>query len=119
MRRAGIILVALVLLGAATHAACAYTYTYHNKTDHLIKIDVQLYGDANRVAEIGPNQSYAISTTFLIKSWTVAVFLDNRWQQALELTCDLLPGDHTFSIHVKEIRGGDRKIRQDWYVIKQ
>ncbi|MBP1733000.1 MAG: hypothetical protein H6Q55_3429 [Deltaproteobacteria bacterium] len=115
MRRTAIVLVMLVLLGAGAHTVCAHTYTYHNNTNHLVRIDVQLYDDANSVAEIAGHKSHTISTRSLIKSWTVAVFLDNEWQQALELTCDLLPGDHTFSIYVREIGEGKR----DWYVIKQ
>jgi hypothetical protein len=115
VRRAVLIVVALLLLGAGTHTASAYTYTYNNMTDRLVRIDVQLYDDASKVAEIVASQSHTISTRLLIKSWTVEVFLDNRWQQALELTCDLLPGDHTFSIYVKEIGEG----KHDWYVIKQ
>ena len=115
MRRAGIVALMLVLLCTVTHAARAYTYTYHNKTDYAVRIDVWLYDEAHRVAQIAPGQSQSISTKFLIKSWAVDVLADNGWKQALELTCDLLPGDHTFSIYVKEVGEGKR----DWYVIKE
>ena len=120
MKRAAVIiatigLVTTVLLGAWVHTAGAYTYLYHNKTDQAVRIDVVLYDDVRREAEIAPHQSHMISTGALIRSWSVDVYSDNKWQQALELTCDLLPGDHTFSIYVKEIGAGTR----DWYVIKE
>jgi hypothetical protein len=115
VRRAAIIIATIVLFCTATHTVCAYTYTYYNKTDLSVRIDIQLYDDLNKGAEIAAHGSHIISTRSLIKSWTVDVFLDNKWQQALELTCDLLPGDHTFSIYVEEIGEGKR----DWYVIKQ
>lgn len=115
MRRAGLIVAMFVLLTAGVRTSCAYTYTYCNETDLLVRIDIQLYDDVNKGAEIAPRGSHSLSTRSLIKSWTVDAFLDNRWQQALELTCDLLPGDHRFSIYVKEIGEGKR----DWYVIKQ
>jgi hypothetical protein len=112
-------MVTIALLCAGVHGLCAYTYTYNNKTDLLLRIDVKLYDDADKSGEIAANRSHSVSTKFLIRSWSIEVFLDGKWQQALELTCDLLPGDHTFSIYVKEIREGDGGTKQDWYVIKQ
>ncbi len=40
-------------------------------------------------------------------------------QQVLELTCDILPGDHTFSIFVEEMKAHNGKINRSWHVVNQ
>ncbi|MEW6666620.1 MAG: hypothetical protein AB1512_15545 [Thermodesulfobacteriota bacterium] len=114
-----ILLVTIILLCGWTQGVHAYTYTYHNKTDHVIRVNVRLYDDADKTAPIEPRGSYAVSTRFLLKSWTVEVYSDNHWLRVLELTCDVLPGDHTFSILVEEVKGSDGKIKRSWQVVNQ
>ena len=94
--------------------AYTYTYTYNNGTGYPIKVVVQLYDDADKTAELKANGSYVISSKSLLKSWTADAFLDNKWQQILNMTCDLLPGNHTFSIYVDEKRDPDGVVTRVW-----
>ncbi|MBN1104202.1 MAG: hypothetical protein JXL84_12365, partial [Deltaproteobacteria bacterium] len=52
-----------------------------------------------------------------LKSWMAEVFRENGWKRVLHLTCDFLPGDHTFSIYVKEGMNANGEITQSWYAI--
>jgi hypothetical protein len=117
MRREMIVLVALILFFAGTGDLSAYTYIYSNRTGYPIKVTVQLYDDADKTGRIEADALYTISTRFLLKSWIAEVFLDNQWQQVLNLTCDFLPGNHTFTIYVNEVKGPDGKVNRDWYAI--
>jgi hypothetical protein len=58
--------------------------------------------------------SYAISSKSLLKSWTADAFIENKWQQVLNMTCDLLPGNHTFSIYFDENKNPAGHITQIW-----
>lgn len=117
MRRGIIILAALVLFCAGTGDLYAYTYTYNNRTGYLIRVNVQLYDGADETAEIEANRSHAVSTGFLLKSWTAEAFLGNKWQQVLNLTCDFLPGNQTFSIYVSEVKNADGVTSRSWNAI--
>jgi hypothetical protein len=92
----------------------AYTYTYNNRTDYLIKVTVRFYGDVDKTSQIKANESYIISTKFLLKSWTAEAFLDNEWQQILDLTCDFLLGNHTFFIYVREVQDANGVASRSW-----
>ncbi|MGD0237752.1 MAG: hypothetical protein ABSC55_24885 [Syntrophorhabdales bacterium] len=106
-------LVALLIL-VWVGIADAYTYTYNNGTGYPIKVTAQLYDDADKTGELEANGSYTISSKFLLKSWTAEVFLNNKWQQILNMTCDLLPGNHTFSIYVDEKGDPDGVVTRIW-----
>ena len=108
-----------ILLFGVTQLAHAYTYTYKNKTDHRIRVNVRLYEEGDRVYEIEAQGSCQVSTHSLLKNWTVDLFLENSWRQVLELNCDMFPGDHPFSIYVKEIRGPDGALERKWIVENQ
>ena len=117
MKKGITILVGLILFCVGIGDLHAYTYTYINRTGYLMKVNIQLYDDTDQVGNLKAHESHAISTGFLLKSWSAEVFLDDKWQQVLNLTCDFLPGNHTFSIHVKEVRGQDGKVNRDWYAV--
>jgi hypothetical protein len=119
MRNGMIILAAIILFCAGTGDAYAYTYIYHNRTGHLIRISVQLYDDVDKTGQIEANKSYAISTKSLLKSWTAEAFLNNKWQQILNLTCDFLPFNHTFSIYVSEAKASNSTVKRSWYAINK
>lgn len=112
-----IILAAIILFCAGMEDVYAYTYTYHNRTGYLIRVSVQLYHDADKIGQIEANKSYAISTAFFLKSWTAEAFLDNEWQQVLNLTCDFLPGNHTFSIYASEVQDANGVVSRSWIAI--
>jgi hypothetical protein len=115
MRKRIILLVALILFMAGMGNLYAYTYTYNNKTSYLIKVIVEFYHGEDRTNLIKPNGFYSFSTDFLLKSWKAEAFLDNQWQQILHLTCDFLPGNHSFSIHVNETRDLGGTATRNWY----
>ena len=104
----------ILLCAAAVGNAHAYTYTYSNGTGYLIKVTAQLYDDADQTGELEANGSYIISSKFLLKSWTADVFLDDKWQQVLNMTCDLLPGNHAFSIYFDEKKNPDGTVTRTW-----
>jgi hypothetical protein len=112
-----VVLAALVFFCAAIGDLWAYTYTYHNRTDHTIRVIARFYDDADKTAQIEAKKSYVISTPSLLKSWVTEAFLDNNWEQVLNLTCDLLPGNHIFSIYVKEVKNGGGDTGRAWSVI--
>jgi hypothetical protein len=109
----------LIFLCAVIGNVCAYTYTYSNKTGHLIKVIVQLYDDADKTGQIEANESYTVSTKSLLKSWIAEVFLENRWQEILNMTCDLLPGNQTFSIYVDEVKDGNGIVKRTWNALNK
>ncbi|HME44863.1 MAG TPA: hypothetical protein VKF36_17360 [Syntrophorhabdales bacterium] len=110
-----IVIAALIILVCAVVGdAHAYTYTYTNGTGYLVKVTAQLYDDADKTAELKANGSYTISSKSLLKSWVAEVFLADTWQQVLNMTCDLLPGDHTFSIYVDEKKDTNGVLIRTW-----
>jgi hypothetical protein len=108
------VLLAALLVVVWTVMAGAYTYTYNNGTGYRIKVTAQLYDDADQTGELEANGSYVISSKFLLKSWTAEVFLDNKWEQVLNMTCDLLPGNHTFSIYFDESKDSGGTVTRIW-----
>ena len=119
MKTGMIVLVTLFFLFVGTGDLYAYTYTYNNRTGYLIRVTVKFYDDADKTGQIQANESLAFSTLFLLKSWVVEVILDNRWQEVLNLTCDMLPGNHTFSIYVTEVKDLNGTVSRSWYAINQ
>jgi len=117
IRNGVVVLAAVFILCVGTANLSAYTYTYYNRTGYDIRFKVELYDDGDKTIHIGANDSRAITTKSLLKSWIAEVFLDNQWNQILNLTCDFLPGDHTFSIYVKEKKSNKGALSQDWNVI--
>jgi hypothetical protein len=113
--RSGIVAVALLFTFCATIGdLSAYTYTYSNRTGYLVKVTVRLYDDAENTGQIKPDESYTVSSKSLLRSWTADVFLDNKWQQILDMTCDLLPGNQTFSIYVDEAKDASGLVTRTW-----
>ncbi len=108
------VLFAALLVFVWTGMAGAYTYTYNNGTGYPVKVTAQLYDDADQTGELEANGSYTISSKFLLKSWTAEVFLDNKWEQVLNMTCDLLPGNHTFSIYFDEKKDPGGTVTRTW-----
>ena len=108
------VLFAALLVFVWTGMAGAYTYTYNNGTGYRIRVIAQLYDDADQTGELEANGSYAISSKSLLKSWTADVFLNNKWQQVLNMTCDLLPGNHTFSIYFDEKKDPGGTVTRTW-----
>ncbi len=119
MRRGIIVLGTLTLFIVGMSDLCAYTYTYNNRTCYLIKVIVEVYNGKDRINQIEPNGSYGFSTDLLLKGWKAEAFLDNRWQQILHLTCDFLPGSHSFSVYVDETRDLCRTVTRNWYSTNQ
>lgn len=119
MAKTIVLLIAAILIFGIAQVAHTYTYTYKNKTDHRIRVSVRLYEEGDRNCEIEPQGSCRVSTRSLLKNWTVDVFLEDSWRPVLELNCDMLPGDHPFSIYAKEIRGPDGALERKWIVENQ
>ncbi|MEW6533038.1 MAG: hypothetical protein AB1473_19565 [Thermodesulfobacteriota bacterium] len=119
MRTGIIVVVTLLIFGAAVENLYAYTYTYNNRTIYLIRISVQLYDDPGGTGRIEVSKSYSISSKSLLKSWTAEAFVDNSWQQILNFTCDFLPGDHTFSIYVNEAKDANGKASRTWHATSE
>jgi hypothetical protein len=116
--RSGVVVLAAVFIVCVGIAdLSAYTYTYYNRTGYGIRLKVELYNDGDNTIHIKANDSQAITTKSLLKSWIAEVFTDDKWNQILNLTCDFLPGDHTFSIYVKEKKSNNGALSQDWNVI--
>ncbi len=107
----------IVLVCAVAVSASAYTYTYKNTTNFRVRVNVQLYDDTAQKGELAPDASHVISSKALIKSWTAEALLDNKWQQVLNMTCDLLPGDHTFSIYFDEQKDPAGAVNRFWNAI--
>ncbi len=114
-----IALLAVILLLGVAQSVHAYTYTYSNRTDHRIRVIVRLYEEGERSCEIDAGGSCEVSTRALLKSWGVEVFLENSWRLGQEMTCDMLPGDHPFSIYLNEVRAPDGASALKWYVEHQ
>ena len=114
LRKYIVVAALIILLSAAGGNVYAYTYTYTNGTGYPVKVTVQLYDDTDKTAELQANGSYTISSKSLLKSWVAEVFLEDRWQEVLNMTCDLLPGDHTFSIYVDEKKDTDGVLIRTW-----
>ena len=102
------------LTGLSYGAAGSFTYTYDNGTDYRVRVVAQLYDDADQSCELKAHGSYVISSKSLLKSWTADAFIDSRWEQVLNMTCDLLPGNHTFSIYFDESKDTDGTIKRIW-----
>jgi hypothetical protein len=117
MRKGIILLVTLILFMAGMGDLYAYTYTYNNKTYYLVKVIVELYNGEDRTNLIESNGSYSFSTDLLLKSWKEEAFLDNRWHKILHLTCDFLPSNHSFSVHVNETSDLGGTVTRNWYSI--
>lgn len=117
IRSGVIVLAAVFILCVGTADLSAYTYTYYNRTGYGIRLKAELYDGGAKTIHIKANDSQAITSKSLLKSWIAEFFLDNQWNQILNLTCDFLPGDHTFSIYVKEKKSNNGVLSQDWNVI--
>jgi len=117
MRRGVIILSALLIIITGAANLFAYTYTYDNRTDYDIRLTVELYDDSDKYILVKALDSQVLVTQFLVKSWIVEVFLNNNWNRVLHLTCDILPGDHVFSIYVREVKNEKGELIQSWNVI--
>lgn len=116
-RKKVIFLVALFITFLTATDLFAFTYIYNNRTDYGIRLTVGLYDDADKIINIEANNSATITTKYLLKSWIAEVLIGGKWNQALHLTCDFLPGDHAFSIYVQEIVNNDGELSQSWNVI--
>ncbi len=117
MTRRIAILAALIFICTGMRHAYGYTYTYNNKTAYPVRVIAQLYDEASRSSEIKTNESYSFSTKALLKSWVAEALIENKWQRVLDMTCDLLPGNHTFFIHVDETRGPNGAVNRTWNAI--
>jgi hypothetical protein len=104
----------LLILFCAMGNAHAYTYTYNNGTDYPVRVTAQLYDDADKSGELEAHGSWVVSSKSLLKSWTADALIDNSWQQILNMTCDLLPGDHRFSIYFDENKEADGRVMRSW-----
>jgi hypothetical protein len=117
--RKTISLLAAILLFGVAQSVHAYTYTYSNKTDHRIRVSVRLYEEGDRTCDIEAGGSCEVSTKALLKSWGIELFLDDSWRLGQEMTCDMLPGDHPFSIYLKAVRSPGGQAELKWYVEHQ
>ncbi len=117
MTRKIVVFAALMLVCVSAAQAHAYTYTYHNKTTYPVKVVAQLYDEADRSGEIKASESFAFSTKALLKSWVAEALIDGKWQRVLDMTCDLLPGNHTFFVYVEEAVGPDGRVGRNWNAI--
>ncbi len=117
MRRGAIILGALLIICTGAVNLFAYMYTYDNRTDYDIRLTVELYDDSDKIIQVKALDSQVLVTQFLLKSWIVEVFLNDKWNRVLHLTCDVLPGDHVFSIYVREVKNERGELSQSWNVI--
>jgi hypothetical protein len=117
MQRGVIVLSALLIICVGAADLFAYTYTYDNRTNYDIRLTVELYDDSDKSIQVKALGSKVLVTQFLLKSWIVEVFLNNRWNRVLHLTCDVLPGDHVFSIYVREVKNERGELSQNWNVI--
>jgi hypothetical protein len=111
------ILAALIFFCVGMGRLYGYTYTYNNRTAYPVRLIVQLYEEADRSGEMGTSKSYAFATKALLKSWIAEAFLENKWQQVLDMTCDLLPGDHSFFIYVNESKDPNGATNRSWNAI--
>lgn len=114
MNRAISVAVLLVLFCATARMGHAYTYTYGNGTEYPVRVTAQLYDDTDNAGELQAKGSYTISSKALLKSWTADAFIENKWQQVLNMTCDLFPGNHTFSIYFDENKNPTGHITRIW-----
>jgi len=117
MTRRIAILAALIFICTGMCHVYGYTYTYNNKTGYPVRVIVQLYDEASRSSEIKANECYTFSTKALLKSWVAEASIENKWQRVLDMTCDLLPGNHTFFIYVDEASGPDDAANRSWNAI--
>ncbi len=92
----------------------AYTYTFRNETAYPLRVTIELYDEGAKAERIAPEKTYEVSSQSLLKSWKADAFLDGQWQQVLYLTCDLLPGNHGFSITVEETPGAGGTVNRSW-----
>ena len=114
MTRRIAILAALIFVCVGMGHVYGYTYTYNNKTGYPVRVIAQLYDEADRSGEIKMSESFAFSTKALLKSWVAEAFVEDKWQRVLDMTCDLLPGNHTFFIYVDEVRQPDGAVNRNW-----
>ena len=113
------LIAAILFLCAAVEGLDAYTYTYRNATGYRLRVTVLLYDEVEKTGQIEPDASFTVSSTSLLKSWTADVFQDKEWRQILDMTCDLLPGNQTFSIYVEEKKDSDGAITRAWNVLNK
>jgi len=106
--------VLLLTLCVTLQSASAFTYTYGNGTPCRVKVTVHLYDGTDRIGELEANGSYTISSEALLKSWSAEAFTDNEWKQVVSMTCDLLPGNHTFSIYFDETKDVSGQVTRIW-----
>lgn len=106
-----------VILVCTASDLLAFTYTFQNQTGYPIKVMVEVYNGEDRTSRIEAGRSYSFSTDLLLKSWTTEAFIDQRWERILHLTCDLLPGNHAFSVHVNETKDRSGIVKLEWYTM--
>jgi hypothetical protein len=120
MRKGLVVTAAILFVCVAAGNLGAYTYTYSNRTGYLIRVTVRLYDDGSQKREqMEPNVSFTVSSKSLLKSWTADAYLDNDWHQVLDMTCDLLPGNQTFSIYVDEKKDSSGTITRAWNALNK
>jgi hypothetical protein len=104
-----------LLVAGVTDDLHAYTYTFQNRTGYLVRVVVELYDGEGGTSEIDAHGSYALSTPLLLKSWKVEAFHGGRWEPVMNNTCDMLPGNHAYSIHVDEKREPSGAVTRGWH----
>jgi hypothetical protein len=112
-----ILLAGIIIFSARAGALHGYTYTYHNRTDYPIRVNIQLYGDADQSGLTENRRPYTVSTGLLLKSWSAEVLIDATWRLILHLTCDFLPGNQVFTLFVQETSGPDGTVIRSWSAI--
>jgi hypothetical protein len=117
-RKGGIlVLSALLFFCGELSDLWAYTYAYHNTTGYTIRLKVELYDGADETLRIEAGGSESITTRSLLKSWVAEASFAHHWKQVLHFTCDLLPGDHIFSVYMIEMKQDNGETTQTWNVI--
>jgi hypothetical protein len=111
------LLAAVVLLGTVAGDCYAYTYRFINGSPYPISVTVRLYDGTARTAELAPNTAHSVTTDALLQDWEAKALLDNAWQQVLHLTCDFLPGNHTFSVRVTETAQPGGTVDRHWQAV--
>jgi hypothetical protein len=117
VRRRVAIAAVIILFCVGMGHVYGYTYTYNNNTAYPVRVIVQLYDEADRAGKVDADEPYVLSTKALLKSWIAETFLENKWQRVLDMTCDLLPGNHIFFIYVNETRDPNGVVIRSWNAI--
>jgi hypothetical protein len=103
----------VLLLVPSLQGAASYTYTFKNESGIPVRVTVELYDDPSRQNRLEPGTAWSFSAPSLLRHWKVDAHLHNEWQEVLFLTCDVLPGDQTFTIVVGQAT--DEKGRNTLY----